>query len=105
MKELLRYRDYTTVSYYNSLLKAEGIPTMLRNENLHMTGLAEIPITEFYPNICVINDEDYERAREILKDAMFTDEKLAQQERHCSECNEPNPGNFELCYACGTEFS
>lgn len=104
MKELFRYRDFTTVSYYNSLLQAEGIPTMLRNEHLHMTGLTEIPITEFYPNICVIHDEDYERAREILQDAMFKDEELSQEERTCPECAEPNPRNFELCYACGKEF-
>lgn len=59
MKELFRHKDHAMVAYYKSVLEAKGIPVMLRNEYLAMSGLAEIPIPEFYPNICVMNDEDY----------------------------------------------
>ena len=54
MKELYRHKEHSTVAYYKSILESEGIPTMLRNEHTTMAGLSEIPIPEFYPNICVM---------------------------------------------------
>ena len=63
MRELYRHKEFSTVAYYKSLLEAEGISVLLRNETLQMSGLSEIPIPEFYPNICVMNDEDYEKEK------------------------------------------
>ena len=102
MKELFRHRDHTIVGYYKSLLEAEGIPIMLRNEYLTMSGLTEIPITEFYPNICVLHDEDYPRAWEVMHRAIHKDAKDADLEVPCHTCGETNPGNFDICFACAS---
>lgn len=101
MKELYRHKDHSIVSYYQSILESEGIPTMLRNEHTTMAGLSEIPIPEFYPNICVIHDEDYPRAWEIMKRTMETNSKDAEIDISCGNCGETNPGNFDVCFSCG----
>jgi len=101
MKELYRDKDYSTIAYYKTILESEGIQIMLRNEHTTMAGLSEIPIPEFYPNICVMNDEDYPRAREILKRTMDTNAKGADIDVTCGSCGEVNPGNFDLCFSCG----
>ncbi|MBK1790687.1 DUF2007 domain-containing protein [Persicirhabdus sediminis] len=100
MKELYRHKDHSTVAYYKSILEAEGIAVMLRNEHATMSGLSDIPIPEFYPNICVMNDEDYPRAWEIMKRTMVTNSEKANLEVACSSCGEINPGNFDLCFSC-----
>ena len=100
MKEIFRHKDFTTVSYYKTILEAEGISVMLRNESLQMTGLTEIPIPEFYPNICVMNDADYEQAWKILNRAMHTDAENSEIDIICPHCGESNPGNFDICFSC-----
>jgi len=97
MKEVCRYRDFTIVAQYRDLLEREGIPTFIRNENLSST---EVSITEFFPNLCVLNDSDYEPALEILKTHREKAEVLAQVELDCLSCGEKNPGTFELCFSC-----
>ncbi|MCP5537274.1 MAG: DUF2007 domain-containing protein [Akkermansiaceae bacterium] len=104
MKEIYRHKDHSTVAYYKSILESEGIPTMLRNEHTTMAGLSEIPIPEFYPNICVMNDEDYPRAWEIMKRTMETNSKDAEVEVTCAICGESNPGNFDICFSCGEDM-
>lgn len=101
MKELFRERDYTRVGYFQSLLEAEGIPTFVRNENT-VTFMTEVPIPEFYPALCVIRDEDYDRALQVLKTYAKDDERLSQEEVTCPKCGEPNPANFEVCWSCST---
>lgn len=101
MKELFRERDYTRVGYYQSILEAEGIETHVRNQNLATAGLAEIPIPEFFPALCVVNEEDYGKAMEILRISTVENELGADQEIACPSCAEQNPGNFEICWSCG----
>lgn len=97
MKEVFRHHDHTMVALYQEILEAEGIPVMFRNLHLAMCGLATIPITEFYPNICVIDEEDYERAREVMRRVIH---EAVGPEVECPACGEKNPGNFELCFSC-----
>ena len=101
MKELYRHKDHSTVAYYRSILESEGIPTMLRNEHTTMAGLSDIPIPEFYPNICVMNDEDYPKAWEIMKRIMETNSVDSEVDVSCLSCSEINPGNFDICFSCG----
>ncbi|GAA5494679.1 hypothetical protein Rhal01_00842 [Rubritalea halochordaticola] len=100
MKEIFRHLDLTTVSYYANLLESEGVPVMLRNEHLTTSGITEIPIPEFYPNICVMCDEDYPKAWEILNKVINADKEKVGQEVTCSKCGEINPANFDFCFSC-----
>ena len=101
MKELFREQDITRVSYYKMVLEQEGIPTMIRNEHLTCAGLTEIPIPEFFPALCVMDDADYPRAVEIVRRYLAENAAGADEEIPCRHCEEPNPGNFDVCWACG----
>ena len=98
MRVVFRHRDYTLVSYYHQLVEGAGIQTLLRNQHLTMTGLSEIPIPEFYPNICVLDDRDYEEAWTIIDTAMSENTVNADQAVTCPACSEINPGNFDFCF-------
>lgn len=103
MRELFRERDYTRVGYFQTVLEAEGIPTFVRNKDT-TTFMTEIPIPEFYPALCIMNDEDYEDAVQILRDCIVKDSESSQEEVACPKCQETNPGNFEVCWSCGTDL-
>jgi hypothetical protein len=66
MKELFRERDPALVGMYQSLLESAGIATHVRNRDL-VVMVTEVPIPEFFPALCVVNDGDYDRALEILR--------------------------------------
>ncbi|HEX5791161.1 MAG TPA: DUF2007 domain-containing protein [Luteolibacter sp.] len=101
MKELFREQDITRVHYYKALLEEHGIPTLIRNEFLTNSGLTEIPIPEFFPALCVLEDEDYEEAVGIIRDHLHADQENADKEVACASCGETNPGNFDTCWSCG----
>lgn len=105
MKELFREKDITRVSYYKAVLEDRGIPTMIRNEYLTMSGLSDIPIPEFFPALCVMKDEDYLEAVAIIREQLDANQKNADTEISCASCGETNPGNFELCWSCGNPIS
>jgi hypothetical protein len=105
MKELFRERDYTKVGYFESVLEAEGIPTIVRNKHLTMSGLTEIPIPEFFPALCVMEDADYDRAMEIIRRHLKENAEGADREVICPGCGETNPGNFDVCWSCGADLA
>jgi Putative prokaryotic signal transducing protein len=105
MTELFRERDYTKVGYFESVLEAEGIPTFVRNKHLTMSGLTEIPIPEFFPALCVMNDQDYEPAMEIIRKHLTENSVGVEREVTCDGCGETNPGNFDVCWSCGGDIA
>ena len=98
MKEIFRHRELIYVKQYADILEEAGVPTMIRND-LAMSGLTEIPIPEFYPNLCV-NEEDAVKAVEILNSHADRMSEGAEEEVACAACGEVNPGNFDVCYSC-----
>jgi hypothetical protein len=104
MKELFREWDYTKVGYFESVLEAEGIPVIVRNKHLTMSGLTEIPIPEFFPALCVVYDEDYEPAMEIIRRHLTENSVGVEREVKCGACGEASPGNFDVCWSCGADL-
>jgi len=104
MRELFRDRDHTTVVYFRNLLESHGIATILRNEDLSTSGLTEIPLPEFYANICIIEDKEYNRARDIIQQVLDEQANASDEEITCLQCSETNPANFEICYNCQADI-
>jgi len=100
MIELLRQRDLTKISYYQSLLETEGIATFVRNENISTTEGVSIP--DFFPALCILNDADEAAAVEIMKRDMEQAETTTDGEVTCGKCSEVSPANFGSCWNCGT---
>ena len=92
--------DSARVGLYESVLKSEGIPTVLRNWNA-VSMTTEIPIPVMYPNICVLRDADAERAREIIAELerKKTDETTFE-DWVCEGCGSTVEGQFDACWRC-----
>lgn len=105
MKDLFREFDFTKVGYYQSILESQGVETFVRNRDVSsLAGEASI-MPELWPTLCVIKDEDYDRAMQMIRDSVSADADRADEEVHCPSCEEVNPGNFDLCWSCGSEIS
>jgi len=105
MKELFREFDFTKVGYYQSILESQGIETFVKNRDV--AGLAgEVAILpDLWPTLCVIKDEDYEAAMQLIKDSVSDNTEGVDIEVDCPACKEKNPGNFDLCWSCGAELA
>ncbi|MFT5904772.1 MAG: hypothetical protein ACI9E1_000358 [Cryomorphaceae bacterium] len=103
MIEIFRHANLIKVSLYQRALEEQGIATLIRNETIAMT---EIPIPVFYPNLCIMNDEDHEKSLEILKEIIKREQTESEApDINCPQCNESNPANFETCWSCSGELS
>lgn len=87
MKEVFRDCDHTRVDLRRSILEAAGILCFVRNAATHnaiVGGLAVafFPLPEFYPTLCVVHDDDYEEAMDILR---------GETDATASDCDVPKP--------------
>jgi hypothetical protein len=102
MIEIYRHANLIKVSFYQRKLEEQGIATLLRNETIAMT---EIPIPVFYPALCIMNDDDHQRALEILKEVIELEQTQSDApDAACPACSEMNPANFETCWSCEGEL-
>lgn len=98
MKELFRDRDIMKVYFYRSLLEDAGIFTFVRNENLSAAEGVWIP--DFFPALCVLNEGDYESARELIRNDQRHAEDTSVTEAVCETCGEMIPDSFDSCWNC-----
>ena len=100
MKKLTSSPSIVTINHYPNVLESEGIPSQIRNEFLG--GIAgEMPLQEVWPELWVINEMDFDRAKQLI-DESISDESPAASWR-CQKCGEQNEGQFAACWNCGTE--
>lgn len=94
--------DFTIVGHMHSLLESEGIPCEIRNAGA--AGLAgEIPHTQVYPELWVLDKLDKPRAREIIR--IYRDKDAAAPKSPdwtCPKCGETVDGIYAECWNCGT---
>ena len=83
MYEVFRHWDTATVGLVNGLLEDAGIKTILRN--WEGSNIVEIPIPVIYPNVCVLDKEDFERAKDFISAFMQSPETNGE-DWHCEKC-------------------
>ncbi len=99
MKKLTSADTLVTIHHYKNVLESEGIACTIRNE--HLSPIAgEVPFIETWPELWVVNDLDYDRAKQLI-DATAIDES-PKRDWKCSRCGETNEGQFAACWNCGT---
>jgi hypothetical protein len=98
MRHVYSHQDHARVGFYKSILDDAGIATFMKNDV--SSNSTDIPSLIIAPTLCVVNDEDYERAREILNAAAFPATEAAVDWK-CVHCGEEVPGNFDTCWNCG----
>lgn len=83
-----------------SLLEPEGIDSLIKNQNLS-GAMGELPINECWPEVWIMDDNDYDRAINII-DACLTENITNTSPWLCS-CGETIEGQFSACWKCGVE--
>jgi Putative prokaryotic signal transducing protein len=101
MKQVFVSQDLIEVEMRKERLEQAGIQCMIKNQR--SSSLAgEIPFVEIFPELWVIQDEDYYRARQLLEEE--TDLLPSNQDFWtCSGCGERHEGQFGVCWECGQE--
>lgn len=103
MKKLhtFSHRERAYANLLKERLAGEGIVCLLRNDELS-TALGEIPFVECYPELWLVDDEVYPRAR-LLLDQWLAEEWNPGPDWLCPGCGERVDGQFDVCWKCGRE--
>jgi len=102
MKKLYTFSPTERVlaGMFRELLQGEGVACLLRNDQL-CAGLGEIPFTECYPELWVVDDELFPRAKSLL--AQFMAREADGANWICPACGEEVEGQFNSCWNCGAD--
>lgn len=89
--------DRAEAGLLQELLKREGVTCLIRNEHL-FAALGEIPFLECSPELWVVDDEVWPRARILLDNWLKSEENAVAWT--CSSCGEVLEGQFGACWKC-----
>jgi len=89
------------VANLKNVFDANGISSVIRNE-FSKSGVGELPPTECWPELWIVDDADIERARKIVAEATAGPKPTALPWR-CRHCGEEVDAVFAECWSCGTE--
>jgi hypothetical protein len=93
--------DGAHIEMLKGLLEDVEIRCMIRNEYLS-SAMGEIPFLETSPELWILNDQDFLRAKEILETWKNTRIE-AREAWSCGHCGETIEGQFTSCWQCGEE--
>ena len=96
MKMLFSSPQNQDVERLKNALNEAGIQCEVRNENAYVF----FPGAEFYPELWVLNEGDFQKATE-LRDALLKPESKAATSWICRVCGEESEGQFNSCWKCG----
>jgi len=107
MKEVFRASSPARVGLCQAILEGADIPCFVRNEAMQQTipggpAVAFLPLPDFWPTLCVLRDEDYPEAMELLRSLRKAAPPVSSEWK-CTACGEAIPGNFTSCWNCGAD--
>lgn len=100
MKKLLSHLDFTRIGHYQSILQQQGHPCIVKNANA-ASVMGEIPYTEVWPELWILDELNYDKAVDILKEY---DDGLPETVAPwlCPKCKTTIETGFGECWNCGT---
>ncbi len=99
MKNVYSSPHLFLVNHYRNIVESYGIPCVVKNSFL--SGAAgELPPTEVWPILCVEDETDYDRAKQIVDEELNRLENAGKQ-WVCQKCGELIDGQFTDCWKCG----
>jgi hypothetical protein len=98
MRKVFEAADPFEAGLLRGLLEDQGIPCVLRNEQLSQA----IPTAAFFPELWVADDHDHDRAVVVI--AAWTGRReVGARAWICPGCREWIEGAFSSCWRCGRE--
>ena len=96
MKLLYTNENRYLVHNIENIMNNAGISIMLKNEFAAGEAGDLIP-HETWLELWVVNESDYEKAVDILKQSFSTD---TDKNWLCTNCSETNDASFDFCWQC-----
>ena len=90
--------DRAEAGLLKELLEREGVVCLIRNEQL-FAALGEIPFLECFPELWVVDDEVWPRAKSLL--ANWFKQEVDPLSWTCFSCGEVLEWQFGACWKCG----
>jgi hypothetical protein len=103
MKKLYVSQSLIDVESRKELLDQAEILCTIKNQRSAMLG-GEVPFAEVFPELWVLQDEDFERAQSFLKDWEEA-QPLDNTAWTCVSCGEIHQKEFTTCWKCNKERS
>jgi rubrerythrin len=100
MRKIYEHIEYARVGHFQTILEEAGIPTLVKNLDASV-GAGEIPFTEVFPELWVVEDADYDRALALLESYQPPAPGLLD-DWVCQKCGEAVEKEFGECWNCGT---
>jgi hypothetical protein len=101
MQKLYVSQSLIDVESRKELLDQAEIPCTIKNQRSAMLG-GEVPFVEVFPELWVLQDEDYERAQTLLNDWEEA-QPLESTSWTCVSCGEVHQKEFTTCWKCNEE--
>lgn len=99
MRLSYKHENRGLVYSVKNILAMHGIDCHIKNDFVNTMG-AEFGISNTLLELWVTNDDDYERARELIIQEFNAPNNLKAWV--CQQCGEENAGQFALCWSCQT---
>lgn len=97
MKPLYQARDRIEAQLLKDFLAGYHIRVLVQGE--YLSGAAgELPVIQF-PQLWVLEERDYARARELI--ALFFERDADGEPWQCPKCGERMEPQFQVCWNCG----
>ena len=93
MQKLFSSNESSEVELLKNIVEKEDIPCTIK------TAAGAIPFTEYYPELWILNDEDYPQAKNLL-DNFLNPSVPAGVPWTCPTCGEKIEAQFSTCWRC-----
>jgi Putative prokaryotic signal transducing protein len=103
MKRLHSAKDPLMIGHLKNVLAAVGIKCVARNVDL-ISAAGELPPVECWPELWVVDDEKFGRAKSVLKKTLAPLHSV-KKPWACVGCGETIEGQFSECWNCGRDRS
>ena len=97
MKEIYTARNSIEAHLIAEMLQRNSIEVRVRGESLF-----GFPIGQRYPSVCVKDDAESARARDLVKSFLQELKEAEEVDWTCAECGETLEMQFLECWQCGT---
>ncbi len=101
MKKLYVSQSLIDVESRQELLDQAQLPCTIKNQRSAMLG-GEVPFVEVFPELWVLNDEDWDSAKKLL-DEWEMARPIETTGWTCVSCGEVHQKEFTTCWKCGNE--
>ena len=100
-KQLYKAADENEAHFIKGLMKEYSIDVNLLGEGLSI-AIGELPLEVKQVDI-LVHENQYNDAKNIIDKYEEDLQNSSNTKWNCSDCNEINPGTFEICWSCNKE--